>query len=143
MTSDHQRAGDGHTITVRVPMTFRRFGGRKLVIVPDGGEVLTAPEPPELDNPLIRALARAFRWRRQLEDGTRKSLGDIARVEKISSSYVTRILRLSTLAPDIVESILNGEIEGLGVMQRLERNMPLAWTDQRHVVSKRGLCRRR
>ncbi len=142
MTVDHQPASDGHTITVRVPMTFRRFGGRKLVIVPEGGEV-PAPEPPELDNPLIRALARAFRWRRQLEDGTRKSLGDIARAEKISSSYVTRILRLSTLAPDIVESILDGEIEGLGLMQRLERNMPLAWADQRHVISNRGLHRRR
>lgn len=121
MTVDHQPASDDNTITVRVPMTFRRFGGRKLVISPEGGE-LSEPPPPELDDPLIRALARAFRWRRQLEDGTRKSLGDIARAEKISSSYVTRILRLTTLAPDIVESILDGEIEGLGLMQRLERN---------------------
>ena len=142
MTVDHHPASDGNTITVRVPMTFRRFGGRKLVIAPEGGEV-PAPEPPELDNPLIRALARAFRWRRQLEDGTRASLGDIARAEKISSSYVTRILRLSTLAPDIVEAILDGEIEGLGLMQRIDRNMPLAWTDQRQVTSNRGLhCRR-
>ncbi len=142
MTVDRQPASDGHTITVRVPMTFRRFGGRKLVIAPEGDEV-PAPEPPELDNPLIRALARAFRWRRQLEDGTRKSLGDIARAENISSSYVTRILRLSTLAPDIVESILDGEIEGLGLMQRLERNMPLAWAHQRQLISGRGLRRRR
>ena len=79
MTVDHHPASDSHTITVRVPMTFRRFGGRKLVIVPELDEV-PAPEPlPELDSPLIRALARAYRWRRQLEDGTRKSLGDIAR----------------------------------------------------------------
>jgi hypothetical protein len=56
LTIDHQPASDGNTITVRVPMTFRRFGGRKLVVVPEGGEV-HAPEPPELDNPLIRALA--------------------------------------------------------------------------------------
>ena len=142
MTVDHQPASDGHTITVRVPMTFRRFGGRKLVIVPEGGET-PAPEPPELDSPLVRALARAFRWRKQLEDGTRKSLGDIARAEKISSSYVTRILRLSTLAPDIVELILDGETEGLGLMQRVERNLPSAWAHQRHVISNRGLHRRR
>ena len=142
MTVDHQPATDGHTITVRVPMTFRRFGGRKLVIVPEPDEVPT-PEPPELDNPLIRALARAFRWRRQLEDGTRASLGDIARKEKISSSYVTRILRLSTLAPDIVESILDGEIEGLGLMHRIEKNMPLAWAHQQRVISNQGLYRGR
>lgn len=141
MTIDHHPASDGNTITVRVPMTFRRFGGRKLVIVPEGGEV-PAPEQPELDDPLIRALARAFRWRRQLEEGTRASLGDIARKERINSSYVTRILRLTLLAPDIVESILDGEIEGLGVMQRLERKMPLAWSDQRQVILNRRLhCR--
>jgi hypothetical protein len=142
MTSDHQRAGDGHTITVRVPMTFRRFGGRKLVVVPEGGEV-HAPEPPELDNPLIRALARAFRWRRQLKDGTRASLGDIARKEKISATYTARMLRLSLLAPDIVEAALDGGIDGLGVMQRLERNMPLAWAHQQRVISNQGLYRRR
>ena len=142
MTVDHQPTTDGHTITVRVPMTFRRFGGRMLVVVPEGGE-LPDPQPTELDNPLIRALARAFRWRRQLEDGTRKPLGDIARAEKISSSYITRILRLSTPAPDIVESLLYGEIEGLGQMQRIERNMPLAWAHQRHVVSDKRLHRGR
>ena len=76
MTQSHQPATEGHTTTVSVPMTFRRFGGRKLVIVPEGGE-LPAPEPPELDNPLVRALARAFRWRRQLEDGIRAFLGDL------------------------------------------------------------------
>jgi hypothetical protein len=142
MTVDHHPASDGNTITVRVPMTFRRFGGRKLVVAPEGGEV-PDPEPPELDNALIRALARAFRWRRQLEDGTRASLGDIARKEKISATYIARILRLSLLAPDIVESILDGEIEGLGVMKRLERNMPLAWAHQRHVISMREICRHR
>jgi hypothetical protein len=71
-------------------MTFRRFGGRKIVIAPDGGEAPTAPEPLELDNPLIRALARAFRWRRKLEDGTRASIGDIGRKEKISATYISR-----------------------------------------------------
>jgi hypothetical protein len=130
---DHQPTSDASTITVRVPMTFRRFGGRKLVVVPEGGEV-PAPEPPELDNPLIRALARAFRWRRQLEDGTRKSLGDIARAEKISSSYVTRILRLSTLAPDIVEAALAGQRVACLPLQRLENGMPLAWDQQRQLL---------
>jgi hypothetical protein len=137
MTVDRQPANDGHTITVRAPMTFRRFGGRKLVIVREGGEAPTAAEPPELESPLIRTLACAFRCRKQLEDGTRKSLGDVARAEKISSSYVTRILQLSTLAPDIVEAILDGEIEGVGLMQRLQRNMPLGWADQRHVIAER------
>jgi hypothetical protein len=139
---DHQPTSDASTITVRVPMTFRRFGGRKLVIAPESDEV-PAPEPPELDNPLIRALARAFRWRRQLEDGTLASLGDIARKEKISATYTARMLRLSLLAPDIVEAALDGGIDGLGLMQRLERNMPLAWAHQQRVISNQGLYRRR
>jgi len=61
-------------------------------------------------------------------------LGAIARAEKLCSSYVTRTLRLTLLAPDIVEAILEGRVDRVGVLQRLEKGVPVAWEEQRRLV---------
>jgi hypothetical protein len=63
---------DGSTITVRIPMTWKRYGGRKVIIAPDGGDAwaLAKPRP---DETLTRTLARAQRWKRMLEDGKYRS----------------------------------------------------------------------
>ncbi len=94
-------------VTVRVPMTFRKRGGRKQVIAPDG-HPSWAPPRTRIDNTMIKALARAFRWRRMLETGAVVTIRDIAAREKIKESYVGRVLRLTLLAPEIVEAILDG-----------------------------------
>ena len=65
---------DGKTITVRIPMTWKRRGGRKVIIAPDGGDAW-APAKPRPDETLIRALARAHRWKRMLEEGRYRSAG--------------------------------------------------------------------
>jgi hypothetical protein len=85
--------GDGRTITVRVPITIKRHGGRKLVLAPDGTSVGTAPIRRHIDNTMIKALARAFRWREMIENGTHATIKEIAAAEKISESYVGRVLR--------------------------------------------------
>ena len=97
---------DGRTLTVRVPLAHRKRGGRKLVVAPDGGE--WAPARPRVDNALVKALARAHRWRRMLESGKFSTIQDLAAAEGINASYVSRLLRLTLLAPTIVESILDG-----------------------------------
>jgi hypothetical protein len=98
---------DGRTLTVRVPMTFTKRGGRKLVISPDGAPSW-APPRRRVDNTTVKALARAFRWRRLLETSFYGTVEEIAAAEKINASYVSRVLRLTLLAPDIVEAILDG-----------------------------------
>jgi hypothetical protein len=85
-------------------MTFQRRGGRKMIIAPDGREAW-APATPRPDDTLIRALARAHRWKRLLEDGTYRSAAELAEAEAITRSFVNRLLRLTLLAPDIVEPI--------------------------------------
>ena len=65
---------DGKTITVRIPMAWKRHGGRKVIIAPDGGDAW-APTKPRPDDTLIRALARAHRWKRLLEEGRCRSAG--------------------------------------------------------------------
>ena len=98
-------SADGETITVHIPLTFRKRGGRKLVVTPDGAE--WAPRP-RVDNAMVKALARAFRWRKMLDEGVHATLEDLARAKGVAPSYVSRILRLTLLAPEIVEAILDG-----------------------------------
>jgi hypothetical protein len=96
---------DGN-ITVHVPLAFRRRGGRKVVQVPDGSS--WAPSRPRVDNTLVKALARAHRWQRMLEGGDYDSVAELAAAEKINPSYVARVLRLTLLAPELTQAILDG-----------------------------------
>jgi hypothetical protein len=88
---------------VRVPISIHRRGGRKLVLAPDGTNVTTAPVRRHVDNAMVKAIAPAFRWREMLENGTHATIAEIATAEKINETYVGRVLRLTLLAPDIVE----------------------------------------
>jgi hypothetical protein len=98
---------DGKTITVHIPMVWKRHGGRKVIIAHDGSDAW-APAKPRSDETLIRALARGHRWKRSLEEGIYRSAGEIAEAEKIDRSFVNRLLRLTLLAPDVQEAILEG-----------------------------------
>lgn len=115
------------TITVHVPFAIQRRGGRKEIVLPDG-----APsQRPRNDNTLIKALARAFRWQRMLESGEFATIGDLAAREGIAPSYMTRVMRLTLIAPDIVEAILNGT-QGLEVtLARVQEPFPVEWEGQR------------
>ncbi len=124
---------DGKTITVRIPMTFARRGGRKMIIAPDGGDAW-APARPSPDETLIRALARAHRWKRLLDEGTYRSAGEIAEAEGVSRSFVSRLLRLTLLAPDIVESIANDRQPRGLQLEELTHAMPIGWEDQRLIL---------
>src|ERR687891_2428929 len=101
---------DGMTLVVRIPMRFQRRGGRKRIVAPDGSE-LAPTSKPQPDSTLVKALARAWRWQRMLDDGVYASVSDIGDAENISKSYVSRILRLALLAPDIVDAILEGRAD--------------------------------
>lgn len=91
-----------------MPIAIRRRGGRKLVLAPDGAEVTAVPMTRHVDNAIVKAIARAFRWRDMLESGEYVAVREIANAEKINESYVGRVLRLTLLAPDIIEAILGG-----------------------------------
>ena len=121
------------TMTVRVPMTFRKRGGRKKVIAPNG-HPSWAPPRARIDNTMVKALARAFRWRRMFETGRYTTIDELARAEKINASYVSRILRLTLLAPDIVEAILDGRQAPVTSLPTLTEPFPVGWDQQRHAL---------
>jgi hypothetical protein len=123
---------DGCTLTVCIPLTFRKHGGRKLVIVPQGNDQW-APRP-RIDNTLVKALARAFRWRKLLETGTHTTVAEIAAAEKINASYVGRLLRLTLLSPEIVEAILDGRQPADLQLEDLLRPFPVGWREQRAEI---------
>ena len=118
---------DGRTITVFIPIAWRRRGGRKVIVAPAGCDDW-AP-PPKIDDALVKALARAHRWRRMLEEGRFGTLAELADAERISRSYVCRVLRLTLLAPDIVERIVDG-LPTVG-LPRLMQPFPVEWERQR------------
>jgi hypothetical protein len=121
---------DGAAITVFIPMTWKkRRSGQKVIIAPDGGDAW-APAKPRPDETLIHALVRAHRWNRMLEQGKCRSIAEIAEAEKIDRSFVSRLLDLTLLAPDIQEAILEGR-QAKGVqLEELTRVMPLEWGEQ-------------
>lgn len=123
---------DGETLTVQIPLRLRKRGGRKLMVLPEG---TTAWDPPRarVDNALVKAIARAHRWRRMLEDGTYSTVAELAAAEKINQSYVCRILRLTLLAPDVVEAILDGRQPPTFQLHKLLGHLPVDWTVQRQV----------
>jgi hypothetical protein len=120
---------DGNTIVVDIPMQWKRRGGRKVIIAPNGSDAW-APSKPRHDETLIRALARAHRWKRMLEEGRYRSAGEIAEAEKITRSFVNRLLRLTLLAPDIQEAILDGRQPKSMQLEELTRVKPTAWHEQ-------------
>ena len=133
-------SADGETITVHIPMTFRKRGGRKLVVTPDGAA--WAPRP-RVDNAMVKALARAFRWRKMLDTGVHATLEDLARAKGVAPSYVSRILRLTLLAPEIVEAILDGRQPAELQLDDLLEGFPLEWEAQRSASAlERGMQRR-
>ena len=116
-------------LTVHIPLTVRRRGGRKVVIAPDGREspIIAAAR---IDSTLVKGLARAFRWRRMLERGCFATIDELAAAEKINASYVSRILRLTLLAPEIVEAILDGRQASEVTLPGLMKGFPVGWKEQ-------------
>ena len=105
-----------------------------MIIAPDGGDAW-APAKPRPDETLIRALARAHRWKRMLEECRHRSAGELAEAEGVTRSFVNRLLRLTLLAPDIVEAVLDGRQPKGMQLEKLTRAMPSAWEEQQHRLT--------
>jgi hypothetical protein len=116
------------TITVHVPFRVEKRGGRKEMHLPEGAAQLR-----RTDSTLIKALARAYRWKRLLDAGSFATIEEIAAHERISASYLTRVMRLTLLAPDIIEAILDGRTPARGMDELLNPMTPV-WSEQRALL---------
>lgn len=136
MTDDVTLSDDKRTLNVRVPFAIKKRGGRKLVVAPEGGR--WQPPHAQIDNTMIKAIARAYRWNRLLESREFASVAELAATEKINQSYVCRVLRLTLLAPDIVEAILSGQQPQRLQTENLLKPIPIDWREQRLTL--RATC---
>jgi hypothetical protein len=118
------------TVTVTVPFTIRKRGGRKLVVTPGGVEAVLAPRA-RVDSALLKALARGFRWQKMLREGDYQTLEEIADVKNINPSYVSRLLRMTLLAPEIVEAILAGNHPAGLTRAKVMQPFPMEWSRHR------------
>lgn len=118
------------TLTVRVPFRLVKRGGRKAIQLPDG-----APLRRNIDNTLIKAVARAFRWKRLLETGAFATIAELAEHEGIAAPYLTRTMRLAQLAPDVVEAILDGRQPRHLTLEALRQPLPEAWDAQKQMLA--------
>ena len=126
----------GDTLTIQIPLKIRKRGGRKLMLAPDGGAAWT-PARACIDSALVKAIARSHRWRRMLESGEYASITELAAAERINQSYVCRVLRLTLLAPDLIEATLDGRQSTRFELKLLLKPFPVEWQAQRRLFGSR------
>lgn len=114
------------TVTLHVPFRVVKRGGRKEMQLPEG-----VKQPRRTDSTLVKALARAFRWKRMLESGEFATIAELAKREGIAFTYMARLMRLSLLAPEIVDAIMDGRQPESVTLANMMDPFPLNWKQQR------------
>lgn len=120
---------DGRTAVVSITVSFLQRGGRKQILSPPG-TAQWSPAP-RVDGALVKAVVRAHRWRHMLESGEYSSSAELAKAEKVNDLYLSRILRLTLIAPDIIEAIVSGRQPCTLQLDDLLKPLPAAWERQR------------
>jgi hypothetical protein len=120
---------DGRIMIVSIPISMRRTGGRRKVVTP-ANVTPWSPPPARVDNTVVKALARAHRWRGMLESNLFATVRDLSKAEKINEAYVCRVLRLTLLSPKITEAALSGRLPDNVDLAKLLKPFPLEWSQQ-------------
>jgi len=120
----------GTSVTVHVPLAFRSRGGRRSVL----SDSILSPSQARTDNALLKALAKAHRWRKQIEAGEYASISELAKARGVNESYACRLLRLTLLAPAIVNEILDGHQRSDLMLMNVMRPFPPKWDQQQKAL---------
>jgi len=133
---------NGQSVQIKIPMKMKRRNGRKVVILPDGAIYLNAAPRPQCNHSLAATIARAYHWDGLIASGRYSSVSALAAALKMDRSFVARVLRLTLLAPDIIEAILCGnEPSGLTYRELCAGKFPELWSEQRRVFGfESGTC---
>ena len=116
---------DNGNVLVTVPVSFRFRAGRKRLIFPEN-------DTPEID-PMVMNLARAFRWQALIDSGTYSNTTELAEATGKDPAYISRIIRLTLLALEIVHAILAGTLQRSVPLEKLCKEMPIRWEDQKKL----------
>jgi hypothetical protein len=120
------------TLSIHVPMQFKRRGGRKLIILPET-EMQGQKASQRRDMTLVNGLAKAHRWQTLYERGKHPSLTEFIEKQGLNKSYAARVMNLNLLAPDIRKTILDGLQPRALRLSDLMRPFPPEWREQRKI----------
>ncbi|MEG3641627.1 hypothetical protein [Magnetococcus sp. PR-3] len=123
---------DKKTIIITMPIDLKRRGSRRQIIIPDGMKLPFFK--PKQDEAIVRALARAFKWQKEIETGKVRSAKELASREKMDPAFMSKTIRLTQLAPDIVEAIIEGRQPKSLALSDLMRGFSDVWLEQRDVL---------
>lgn len=119
------------TIQIFVPLKVRKKNGRPKILPP--ADYLPSEDQTQ-DPHILRAIGRAWAWRRRMEAGEFGTVRDLAIAVKLAERHVSRQLRLAYLAPDVLKRLVFGrEVTAITVMQ-LTESAALPWAEQAMVV---------
>ena len=129
--SEPQLRVQGNIISIKVPLNMKRHGGRKFILIPKNIRINSPQGKP--DEIMVKALARAWMWQKALDSGKHNSIEEMAVKNDINPSYISRMLRLNLLAPDIKQAILDGTQPRTFNLQGMMTPFPESWEEQRHL----------
>ncbi len=122
-----------NTITVEIPIKMRTTSRQKLILVPDA---LLPVTKPQIEDRLLHVIAKGFAWRRRIEEGKSRHMGEVAEQEKVSLPYVHALINLTYISPGVIEAIITGtQLKGLD-RQILEEMAKEAVWERQVAVSK-------
>ena len=119
------------TMRVFIPLAIRKRNGRPRILPP--ADMMPINDD-GVDPHVLKAIAKAWSWRRKLETGAAGTVSDIAKAEDVSSTYVGRILRLAYLAPTVLETLLIARIAPTVSVRDLALFADLPWVEQTAAV---------
>jgi hypothetical protein len=128
-------------MTVFIPLTIRKRNGRPKIMPPAD----MAPETGGVDPHILKAIAKAWSWRRKLEGGAFSTMSDIAEAENVTPAYVGCMLKLAYLAPPVLEKLLIARVSPIVSVKELAEVTELTWAEQAAAVfgtgqATRGIC---
>lgn len=118
------------TIRVVIPMTIRKRNGRPKIVPPAD----MVPDMGGVDPHVLKAIAKAWSWRRKLESGTLATIQDIAKAEGVTPAFIRRTMKLAYLAPAVLEQILIARISPAVSLKDMSTIADLPWVAQNGVV---------
>lgn len=123
--------GSTETIRVVIPLTIRKRNGRPKILPPDN---LTSRDDRSQDPHVLRAIARAWNWRRQLETGAASTIQDMAAAEKVSDRFVSRMMRLAYLSPEVLGHLIITRVPPALSLNDLAAVADRSWAEQMQMV---------
>ena len=120
-----------NTIRVVIPLTIRKRNGRPRILPP---EDIAMRDDRAQDPHVLRAIARAWKWRRQVESGAVSVIQEIATAEKVSDRFISRMMRLAYLSPDVLQALVVRRVPPALSLADLIEIARLPWAEQEAVA---------